>query len=204
MWHDILYGMLLGYGAAVPIGPMNLEMVRRNLLYGSKIGISFGLGACCVDTTFIILLGVGVLTFFTNAEFLKIVGILGAIILLWFAYQAWKAPVQELNLQAYQHTNKPWWRHLVESYILTMLNPFTIIFWSSVSTQAALVVAKSPHSFWIIAPSVLIATISWVLGLNFALYITRERISAKTMKFLNHLGAILLIGFAAYGLIHAF
>jgi L-lysine exporter family protein LysE/ArgO len=190
MWHDILYGMLLGYGAAVPIGPMNLEMTRRNLLYGMKTGISFGLGACCVDTTFMVLLGLGILAILANPHFLKVVGFLGALILFWFAYKAWTAQVKELNLHEYQHSNKPWWRHLLESYILTMLNPFTVIFWSSVSSQAAMLVAENPHAIWI-------------LGLNLVLYLTRERIAPGTMKFLNHLGAVLLIGFGIYGLINS-
>ncbi len=31
----LLFGLLLGWGAAIPIGPMNLEIIRRNLRYGT-------------------------------------------------------------------------------------------------------------------------------------------------------------------------
>lgn len=201
MWHDIFYGILLGYGAAVPIGPMNLEMIRRNLLYGFKVGFSFGLGACLVDTCYIILLGIGILNILLKTNyFLKTLSICGALILLWFAYKAWTAEVKDLRLHEYQHSTKPWWRHLIDSYVLTMINPFTVIFWSSVSSQAALLVSQAPHAFWILAPSVLLATLSWVVGLNLTLYFTRDKISPRTMKFLNRLGALLLTLFAAYGL----
>ena len=38
----IFYGcFLLGLGAAAPIGPVNLEIIRRNLQHGFATGFSF-------------------------------------------------------------------------------------------------------------------------------------------------------------------
>jgi L-lysine exporter family protein LysE/ArgO len=204
MWHDVIYGLLLGYGAAVPIGPMNLEMIRRNLLYGYKTGVSFGLGACCVDTTFMIFLGLGALEILQSPKFLNVIGFCGALVLFWFAYKAWGTKVAEVNMGEHQKIAKPWWQHMAASYMLTMINPFTIIFWSSVSSQAALLVTHDPHAFWVLAPSVLVATLSWVLGLNTVLYFTRDKISIKTMKTFNRIGAVLLAGFGIYGLLRVF
>ena len=107
MWHDVIYGLLLGYGAAVPIGPMNLEMIRRNLLYGYKTGVSFGLGACCVNTTFMILLGFGALEILQSPRFLNAIGFFGALILFWFAYKAWSAKVSDVNINEHQSSSKP-------------------------------------------------------------------------------------------------
>jgi threonine/homoserine/homoserine lactone efflux protein len=41
--HLLLFGILLGMGAAIPIGPINLEIIRRNLRFGTSFGIATGM-----------------------------------------------------------------------------------------------------------------------------------------------------------------
>lgn len=88
MFHEIIFGLLLGWGAAIPIGPINLEVIRRNLQFGSRFGISFGLGACSADMTYFILLLAGALVLLQHELVLRIIGIIGALILLWFGISA--------------------------------------------------------------------------------------------------------------------
>lgn len=203
MFHDILYGLLLGYGAAVPIGPMNLEIIRRNLSLGTKAGIAFGLGSCLVDFTFIVLVGFGALVILQNKIVLKVIGFLGALILFWFGYKALKAD-SGVAKEVGQTLQKPYHRHTLDSYVLTLFNPFTIIFWSSVSSQTAFLMQQNKHAFWWIAPAVLLATLSWVMGLNLVLSFTRHKISARVMQLFNVVGGLILIGFGGYGLWHVF
>lgn len=54
-------GLVLGIGAAVPPGPVNLEIARRTVGGGFVAGASVGLGAVTVDVGFALLLWVGVL-----------------------------------------------------------------------------------------------------------------------------------------------
>lgn len=203
MLHDIVYGLLLGYGAAVPIGPMNLELIRRNLALGTKAGLSFGLGACLVDFTFIILVGLGALVILQNIWVMRIIGFIGAMILFWFGYKA-LASQPASNQEKGRVIHKKLWQHTLDSYILTLVNPFTIVFWSSVSSQTAIMMNASPYAFWWIGPSVLVATISWIGGLNLVLAYTRHKISAKVMRGFNVAGGLILIGFGGYGLWHVF
>ena len=200
----VFFGLLLGYGAAVPIGPMNLELIRRNLLYGYKVGVSFGCGACCVDATYIVLLGQGALLILANPLVLKGVAFFGALILFWFAYKAYTCQVTDIHLQQQTSVVKPCWRHFLDSYVLTFINPFTIIFWSSVSSEAVLLMTQNHHAFWVLAFSVFGAAFSWILGLNTLLHFTRHKISVAGMKRFNKLGALLLTGFALFGLIKVF
>lgn len=203
MWHDVLYGLFLGYGAAVPIGPMNLELIRRNLNLGTKAGLAFGLGACLVDFTMIVLVGVGAMVLLEDQAILRVVGVIGALILFWFGCQA-LCSRPSTKAEAGNSLKKSYLRHIGDSYVLTLLNPYTLIFWSSVGSQAALLMSKSAYAFWWIAPSVLVATISWVVGLNTVLKFTRHKISARVMRGFNIVGGLILIGFGGYGLWHVF
>ena len=55
----IMYGLALGFSIAVPIGPLNIEIMRRNLTLGLRAGVSLGIGASLGDFTYFILLIVG-------------------------------------------------------------------------------------------------------------------------------------------------
>jgi L-lysine exporter family protein LysE/ArgO len=190
-WQEFIYGLLLGYGAAIPLGPMNLEMFRRNFLYSTKVGMSFGLGACLVDATCIILLGFGLLTFLTEGILLRMISFAGGLILFWFAYKAWTATQTDLKLQ-HQPLAKALWRHILEGYLMTAVNPFTLIFWASASPQIVIVAADNVHAFWAAVFGVLVATVTWVLGANILLSLMRHKITKKIMDFFNKFGAILL------------
>lgn len=202
----LLFGLLLGWGAAIPIGPMNLEIIRRNLRYGTAYGVALGVGACSADVTYIILVALGALTILHYVAVMKIVGVIGSLILAWFGYLALKLKSNELN----NNSNKPLsskiypiWRHTIDGYILTLINPYTILFWSSISTQIALMSQGTHFAIVYASAGVLIATLSWIISLNTVLNFTKHRLSPKTMHLFNYFGGFLLLAFAAFGLWHA-
>src|SRR5688572_28080260 len=52
-------GILLGLGAAAPIGPVNVEIARRSLRHGFRGGFLLGLGAVTVDVAYAVLASLG-------------------------------------------------------------------------------------------------------------------------------------------------
>lgn len=197
MIHLFLYGLLLGWGAAIPVGPINLEMMRRNLQYGVYYGLSFGFAACCADLTYITLICFGALTFLKSAFLMTIIGTLGACVLFWFAYQAFTLAAVESTSHENPKTIR---RSFGEGYLLTMVNPPTILFWISVSSQVLLTTQGHQESLIIAGSGVALATFSWVLGLNIVLKLLHHKLSREVMKVFNHVGAIILILFACYTL----
>lgn len=203
MLHQIIFGLLLGWGAAIPIGPMNLEIIRRNLQLGTPYGIALGLGACSADLTYIVLMSVGALAILSHAFVLKIIGILGGLILAWFGFSALRMQSQNLAEKTTSTENNrktPLWRHTFEGYLLTLLNPFTVLFWSSVSAQIAVNASKHANSTLFAAIGVLLGTFSWICGLNTVLHFTRHKLSERHMHYLNIAGGCILLIFAALGL----
>lgn len=201
MLNQILFGLLLGWGAAIPIGPINLEMIRRNLRFGLPYGVALGLGACSADVTFLILLSFGALIILNHPMVLRVFGFLGSIVLLWFGYCA-------LRLKAYTSqqkdavTNHPL-RHTLEGYAMTMLNPSTILFWSSVSAQIAVMANNEKNMAIYAGLGVFLGTLSWVVAMNGFLFLTRHRLSEKAMHRINITGGVLLIGFGLFGFFHS-
>lgn len=207
MLHQLLFGLLLGWGAAIPIGPLNLEMIRRNLQYGTPYGMALGIGACSADVTYIILLSLGALTILTHALIMQIIGVLGSLVLAWFGFSALRLRANHIASNDPNRVIKKQyslWRHTVEGYILTLFNPFTILFWSSVSAQIALQAKTATHAMFYAGVGVLLGTFSWVCGLNICLHFTRHKLSQRMMQYLNYAGGIILLFFAAIGFWHSF
>ena len=206
MWHHIFYGLLLGWGAAIPLGPLNFEMIRRNLRFGTPQGIMLGFGACSADLTYLVLLLLGALAILTYPTVLMVVGALGSLVLLWFGIMALRMPI--LKEASTTEKNKPLKClsvHWLQGYAISLLNPYTIIFWASVGAQVAVMAAHSSQlALYYVAAGVILGTVSWVLGCNFVLHFTRHRFSARVMHYLNIAGGIILIGFGLYGLWRVF
>ena len=202
MLNLILFGLVLGWGVAIPIGAINLEMVRRNLQFGTLAGMSLGLGACSADVTYLTLLSLGVLHFLDNPLTLKIIGILGSCILAWFGYSALHLKAVTIR-DAIAKPSRPLWRHVSEGYVLTLVNPYTIIFWSSISATIAVTTNIMPYATLYAGAGVMIGTFSWVCGLNLFLHWTRHRFSKNIILQLNILGGLIIIGFALYSFWHA-
>ena len=75
-------GLLLGVGAAVPPGPVNLEIARRATRGGMLAGAAVGLGAVSVDVVLAVLLSLGVLTLVDATPWLRVpISVAGVLLL---------------------------------------------------------------------------------------------------------------------------
>lgn len=194
MIQSFLFALLLGYGAAVPIGPMNVEIARRNLRFGTRFGICFGLGACTADLVYLVLIAVGALAILQTTLMIQIVGIIGGLLLTWFGISA-------LRLKEVKATNNnaippSIFKNYLQGLGLTLLNPITIIFWGSVSSHIVLTSDQQPHALAIAGAGVAVATLSWVFSINTLLHRTKHRLSDKITHKLNTFGGIILLIFA--------
>lgn len=201
MFHLFILGLVLGWGAAVPIGPINLEIIRRNLQLGTLTGLAFGLGACSADLTYLILLSLGAFKMLVYPQLLKIISIIGSLILAWFGLNAVRLKTSGLSANGSDIQMKPpGLRNYAEGYGLTLINPYTILFWSSISATMAAATRNIPYAIFYAGFGVLVGTISWICGLNLLLHFTRHRLSTRSVQVLNILGGVILLGFASVGL----
>ena len=198
--HLLLFGIILGWGVAIPLGPLNVEIIRRNIGFGTRYGVAMAIGATSADTTYIVLLLCGVLLFLSQPAVLEVVGILGAFVLGYFAYKSLTAqPIDDHHKIQKQSLLRTW----LAGYLMALLSPFTIIFWASVSTQIASFAYGKPNALLLATLGVIIGTLSWSMSLNTVLHFTRHKISKKVMRWFNIIGGLILLGFAITGVVHS-
>lgn len=195
-----LYGILLGLGAAIPIGPVNLEITRRNLNYGLRYGVVFGIGACLSDLTYLILLSLGILTLLSHPLFLKAIGLFGSFILAYFGVMAFQ---MHAHLKKDPHKKGSLLGNCIQGYLMTLINPFNILFWASITSQLASMAATSDKAIYSAGGGIIMGAGGWVMALNIVLHYTRHKFSNNVMKWLNRAGGVIMFAFAIIGFIHA-
>jgi threonine/homoserine/homoserine lactone efflux protein len=132
---------------------------------------------------------------------LRGLGFVGSLILAWFGICAFRSKLTDVT----DKDNKPsLLRYSAEGYLMTLINPGTILFWVSVSSQISMTAANNSSAIPLAGAGVMVGALGWVLFLNILLHFTRHRLSKKAMMWLNYLGGTILLIFAALGMLRAF
>ncbi len=131
MLTSLAQGFLFGLGAAVPLGPINV-LIMSTAMRSYPSAVAFGAGAMSADATYLTLLLFGLLHLLDHPAVMIPLGIAGALFLLYMAYGIWQGRHEAIHLQ--KDIKPPSiFAHYLRGYSLTLLNPYTIIFWLSVS-----------------------------------------------------------------------
>ena len=201
---SLLVGMGLGYGAAVPIGPVNVEMARRTLKGGYAQGIWLGCGAVTVDVLYAVLVGIGFRSIPASKNVFTIIGLAGALLLFYLAYGCFRNAMNPRDLHLDDSSSSR--RNYLDGLMMTSLNPMTLMFWfvvvpSTVLNKAGAVVGGAKTDVPIACVGVFAAALSWVFFFSgiFA-WIQKRHSNAQKLqwiRFCDLAGGCLLLYFAS-------
>ncbi len=206
--YSLLQNILLGLTLAAPIGPVNLEIIKRGLNSGFKQAFLTGAGAMCADTTYLILIFFGLTSFF-NFVFMKIfLGIVGSIILIYLGIVSikvffCKAGATENKFHRLFKTS------FETGYVLAISSPMTIVWWTGVfgALLAAQTQMQTNISAFFSCLSILLGCFLWVFFLAVALHWGKKIINENFIRYITLIAGLFLIGFGisflyrSYGLI---
>ena len=196
--YSLLQNILLGLTLAAPIGPVNLEIIKRGLSSGFRPAFLTGAGAMSADATYLTLIFFG-LTAFLNIFFMKIfLGIAGSLILIYLGALSVRdyfradrdgKPPQRLFRSSY-----------VTGYVLAISSPMTIVWWTGVFGALLTSQTNMPTnaSAFFSCLSILLGCFLWVFSLAIALHFSKKFINEKTIGFISLIAGIFLIGFGFY------
>ncbi|MDL0104755.1 MULTISPECIES: LysE family transporter [Campylobacter] len=181
-------GLALGFGAAVPIGPVNV-LIMSYALVKFRLGLGIGLGAMAVDMGYLFGISFGVLKFSQNELLTQILAIFGSIFLFYIAYLTFSG-AKNLATQK-SGLNGSFWSCFAKGALMNLVNPYIIGFWLSVSG----IVALLPSAIMGLA-GLFVSIASWVLFLSFIVSRSKKFIGAKAQIAFAYISAILMVGFA--------
>ena len=206
MFPALAKGVLLGLGAAAPIGPVNVEIARRTLRHGFRAGFFLGVGAVTVDVSYAILVSFSIRPVLDRAWLLNGLTWAGAALLTWLGWLCLRdfrsnlAPVAEAPVGAL--AVPPALGGYVAGLLMTSLNPITLVFWfTGVPAQAA-GLGNPARELPFLAGGVFMGALSWVIFFA-GITATAGALSKRRMMSLaNLLGGLTLLGFAGVSIWH--
>ncbi len=216
-WALFSGAFLIGLGAAAPIGPINIEIIRRGLTIGPLSALSLGCGAVSADCVYFTLcltaaeLATGLLRsrVGSTAAF-----VLAGGMLAWLGTHSLRSAIRPVvtaalttpQSRACPTSAPPSARGLRRSTValrtyllglaLTLANPMTVAFWMA---QAARFTAETsrPAPWWRLA-GVGSGALAWVAFLVSVLAWARRRVTPGFLRGVNLFSGALLCLFALY------
>ncbi|ENP7042316.1 LysE family transporter [Campylobacter coli] len=189
MSDSFLSGVFLGFGVSVPFGPVNI-LILTYALKAFKNSIAVGLGAFSVDLLYLLLLQFGLLNFLDNVIFMRFLAIFGFCFLTYMAYLMLRKKKESLNLE-----HKEFKESLLKSYIKGIIlngsNPYVIGFWLS----ATGIVLSNQHAYSTIL-GLVVAILFWIGALAFVVAKYSYLFSAKVIRIINIVSALIIEYFA--------
>lgn len=206
--YSLLQNILLGLSLAAPIGPVNLEIIKRGLQSGFRPAFITGLGAMSADLTYLTLIFFG-LTIFLKIPFIKIfLALAGSFILIYLGASSIRDffRKQELDDNSTQIFFK---NSYLAGYFITICCPITIVWWTGVfaALLASQTETQAGFSAYLSCLTILLGCFIWVIALSVALHWGKKIINEKFIRIITLIAGMFLISFGisflyrSYGLI---
>ncbi len=197
--YSLLQNILLGLTLAAPIGPVNLEIIKRGLNLGFRQAFLTGTGAMCADATYLTIIFFGLTTFLNIALMKIILGVAGSFILIYLGWASTKeffhktAPVENPSWQIFKSS-------FLAGYALAISSPMTIVWWTGVfgALLASQTNMETNLSAFLSCLSILLGCFIWVLFLAIALHWGKKIINEKMVDFISLTAGIFLMVFGIY------
>lgn len=160
----------MGFGAALPLGPINI-LIMNEALKSYKNALSIGLGAMSADLTYLFMIFYGLAPYLQESVILKSFSLFGGVFLLYLSYLIFKgrnAGAQRGKTSQMNHALM----HYFKGYILTLLNPYTIFFWLSITTYSL-----NSGSIYAVVFGMIVAILLWITLMPLFVYKKRALIS---------------------------
>lgn len=199
-------GVWLGLAAAMPIGPVNVEIIRRGLSRGFAAAFFLGLGACSADMIYLSLVLLGVAQWARAGAFLPVLQAGGGAFLIALgvlaALSARRTSRQAAARTADRAPARPLGRSYLTGLAMTLTNPMTITYWVVASGQL------SGRAFaWMdylgSLAGVASGTVGWVLSISLLCLGGRRFFGPRMLVAVNLAGAVMLAGFGVWALLSA-
>jgi threonine/homoserine/homoserine lactone efflux protein len=189
----MIEGIILGLSVAAPIGPTNIEMIRRGLKNGFLACVLFATGVEIALIIYLTTIFAG-LSFLTQLELFNIVlSALGVIVLFYLGQVSIRDFFNRSSLSLHEEGEDK--KHFVSGIVLTITNPAVLLFWSGIIGVNMAAKESSVAEGLLVSIGILIGVTLWFLFLSTIIHGGRKYITSKVFGFISGMAGLVLIGF---------
>ena len=190
----ILNGILLGLSITAPIGPTNIEVIRRGLKEGWKSAFVFCTGVMMALIIYLIVVVFG-LSFLTESElFNTILLIFGVIVLFYLAYNAIRDFFKNKELVLSGEVNSR--KHFIPGIVLTLSNPAVLLLWTGIMGADLAANKGTFKEGLLLSTGILIGVLFFFIALTTLIHGGKRFINRKNFKYISLIAGLILLYFS--------
>lgn len=196
----LLRGIIVGISLGAPVGPVNVEIVRRGLKGGFRSGWMVGIGATSADAIYCLLIIAGLTPLIDQLLVRTILWTLGTGFLLFLGWASIK-PVIWPGRMIVEENGANERSSFVTGFLIAALNPMGIFFWLSVGgglVASGVEQASDLIGIGAIVVGVISGLVIWITTLSTLVHGGRRFVSDRVYRWINFGSGVILIGFALW------
>jgi L-lysine exporter family protein LysE/ArgO len=196
----LIRGIIVGISLGAPVGPVNVEIVRRGLRNGFLSGWQVGIGATTADAIYCLLIIAGLTPLIDQLIVRTILWTLGTAFLFFLGWSSIK-PVIWPGRMIVDYNGAFKRSSFVTGFLIAALNPMGIFFWLSVGGGlVASGVEQASDLFGIaaIVIGVISGLIIWITTLSTLVHGGRRFVSDQVYRWINFASGLIIIGFGLW------
>jgi len=195
----LFQGLIIGFSIAAPVGPIGILCIQRTVSKGRVHGLVSGLGAATADAIYGSIAGFGLTVIsgalITQQFWLRLVG--GAFL----CYIGLRTLLSAPGEKAAKCSAGGMLRDYGSTFLLTVTNPMTILFFAAVFVGLGLGSAGGYGNAVLFVTGIFSGSALWWIILSSFVGFFRSKFNSRSLRILNVISGLVVLGFAAYFLL---
>ena len=201
----ILRGIVLGLSITAPVGPTNVEVIRRGAQEGWRSARAFCLGVVVALVIYLLLVVLG-LSFLTESKtFNTLLTILGVIVLAYLSFNSLRDFFSGTEIELDEEESGK--EHFLPGIVLTISNPAILLLWTGIMGADLAASGASLGQGLMLSIGILVGVFIFFTILIFLIHFGRKFLRQRYMKYISLVAGVVLLEFCiwfAYGLMVRF
>jgi threonine/homoserine/homoserine lactone efflux protein len=192
---NIFQNIILGISLAAPLGPATIATIRSGLKFGFLSALVTALGVVSADTTYVLLVYLGLSSFVIIPIVKVVIWTFGAIVLFYLGYQSIKEVFRKMDLN--RSTVEIDRNLFLVGYAVNISNPIAIVWWLGVfgSILAASTENGSSTTALLYSLTIVIGIMLWHTFLSFLTHWGNRFFKENIIRYVSAIGGLILVGF---------
>lgn len=193
--------IILGLSIAAPVGPINIEIIKRGLAFGFWPALFVGLGGMCSDLLLMGAMFLGIATLLSWTWVKVTLMVIGCIVLIHTGWTSLRlSHIDQGRKNSLERGVGP--RNLrrssfIKGFVIAGTNPMNLLFWIGIYgsvLSGAFQEENLFHSF-LISSLVFVGIGLWNVNLAFTTHFGRLLANPSLLKWVHGIASLVLIGF---------
>jgi threonine/homoserine/homoserine lactone efflux protein len=198
----IIQGIILGLSITAPIGPTNIEIIRRGVKEGPKGAISFWLGVMVALFIYLLLVVFGLSLLLHSHTFNILLTSFGVIVLAYLSYNSLREFFSGREIKMEEPSSRG--KNFIPGIVLTIANPAVLLLWTGIMGANLATNRTTASQGLLLSLGVMIGVAIFFISLTILIYYGRRFLQKKILQYVSLVAGIVLIIFFimfAYNLI---